>query len=146
MNNLNVASRYDLSLKAERKVSNCNPEKSQTHECIKKFIASQMNCSTKWENKYFPDSYPSCKSNEDLKSYLDIRLSIYQHFFDEQLKQCFQPKCYEQYGVANHFTDYNEDLVKSLPIMQEFLNKNVTKLFLGINGMKVSKYLSVKAM
>ena len=146
MNNLNAASRYDLSLKAERKVSNCNPEKSQTHECIKKFIASQMNCTTKWENKYFPDHYDSCKSKEELKSYLDIRLSIYQHLFDEQLKQCFQPKCYEQYGVANYFTDYNEDLVKSLPIMQEFLNQNVTKLFLGINGMKVSKYLSVKAM
>ena len=53
LNKLNVVSRYDLSLKAERKVSNCNPDRSQTHECLKKFIASQMNCTTKWENKYF---------------------------------------------------------------------------------------------
>ena len=138
LNKLNVVSRYDLSLKAERKVSNCNPDRSQTHECLKKFIASQMNCTTKWENKYFPDHYDSCKSKEELKSYLDIRLSIYQHLFDEQLKQCFQPKCYEQYGFATHFTDYNKELLNKMPIMQEFLNQSITALNLGINGMKVS--------
>ena len=138
LNKLNVVSRYDLSLKAERKVSNCNPDRSQTHECLKKFIASQMNCTTKWENKYFPDHYDSCKSKEELKSYLDIRLSVYQHLFDEQLRQCFQPKCYEQYGFATHFTDYDKELLNKMPIMQEFLNQSITALNIGINGMKVS--------
>ena len=137
MSHLGPGSVYYLSSKAKRKVTNCKPEKSQKYECIMKFIASQMNCSIELEKSYFPEDYPLCQSKEELKSYMDLRLSIYQHLYDDQLKQCFETKCYEKYWVAKHWADLNKDILGTLPQLAEFNEQNFTVVSLGINDLKV---------
>ena len=137
MNHLGPGTVYFLSSIAKRKVSNCKPEKSQKYECIMKFIASRMNCSIELEKSYFPEDYPLCQSNEELKSYMDLKLSIYQHLYDDQLQQCFETKCYEKYWIAKHWADLDKDIVGTLPQLAEFSDQNITVLSIGLNDLEV---------
>ena len=137
MNKLGQGSMWLLSSKAKRKVSNCKPEKSQKYDRVMKFIASQMNCSIELEKQYFPEDYPLCQSKEELKSYIDIKLSIYQHLYDDQLQQCFETKCYEKYWIAKHWTDFDIDFLGKLPQLADFVNKNFTVLSIGFHNLEV---------
>ena len=137
MNQLGPGTIYFLSSKAKRKVSKCKPEKSQKYECVMKFIASQINCSIELEKSYFPEDYPLCQSIEELKSYLDLKLSIYQHLYDDQLQHCFETKCYEEYWIAKHWGDLEKDILGTLPQLAEFNDQNLTVVTLGINDQEV---------
>ena len=137
INHLGPGTAYMLSSKAKRKVSNCKPEISQKYDCVMKFIASQMNCSIELEKQYFPEDYPLCQSKEELKSYIDIKLSIYQHLYDDQLQQCFETKCYEKYWIAKHWTDFDKDFLGKLPQLADFVNKNFTVLSIGFHNLEV---------
>ena len=128
---------YLLSSKAKKKVINCKPQKSQKYECIMNFIASQMNCSIELEKSYFPEDYPLCQSKEELKSYLDLKLSIYQHHYDDKLQQCLETKCYEKYWIAKHWGDLDKEILGTLPQLAQFKDQNLTVVTLGFNDLKV---------
>ena len=137
MDQLGPGTVYLLSSKAKKKVTHCKPEKSQKYECIMSFIASQMNCSIELEKSYFLEDYPLCQSKEELKSYLDLKLSIYQHRYDDQLQQCFETKCYERYWIAKHWADFDKDFLGKLPQLADFVNKNFTVLSIGFHNLEV---------
>ena len=137
INHLGPGSGYILSSKAKRKVSNCKPEISQKYDCVMKFIASQMNCSIELEKPYFPEDYPLCQSNEELKSYMDLKLSIYQHLYDNQLQQCFVTKCYKKYWTAKHWSDFNKGTLGTFPQLAKFSDQNFTVVSLGFNDLEV---------
>ena len=88
-------------MKKKVSVFNCTDIQLKRYDCIMKFIASKMNCSIELEKTYFPKNYPLCSTQEDLKSYYNIRLKIYQGLFDEELKSCHEHKCKQKSWISN---------------------------------------------
>ena len=92
---------YDLEMKKKLSVFNCTDTQMKRYDCIMNFIASKMNCSILLEKTYFPKNYPLCTTQEDLQSYYNIRLKIYQGLFDKELKSCHEHKCKQKLWVSN---------------------------------------------
>ena len=82
------------------------------------FVVSKMNCSMEWEEKYYSKQYPSCKSEEELKTYLELRKDVYTNKFEKELEHCFAKKCHQNYATA----DLKLDLDKELLIMSGYGN------------------------
>ena len=53
-----------------------------------------------WEAKYYPNHYPLCQSVGDLKTYIELRKTIYKNEFKNELEHCFSTKCQENYATA----------------------------------------------
>ena len=80
-------------------------------DCIMEFIVSKMNCSMEWEAKYYPNNYPLCQSVPELKTYLELRKSIYNNEFKNELEHCFSKKCQENEATAELIFSYDEELI-----------------------------------
>ena len=80
-------------------------------DCIMEFIVSKMNCSMEWEAKYYPNNYPLCQSVAELKTYLELRKSIYNNDFKNELEHCFSTKCQENEATAELIFSYDEELI-----------------------------------
>ena len=98
-------------MKSNRRISNCKKEPSKTFDCIMEFVVSKMNCSMEWEAKYYPNYYPVCQSVEDLKTYIELRKTIYKNEFKNELEHCFSTKCQENYATAELMFVYDEELM-----------------------------------
>ena len=104
-------------MKKKVSVFNCTDTQLKRYDCIMNFIASKMNCSIDLEKNYFPKNYSLCTTKEDLQSYYNIRLKIYQGLFDEELKSCHEHKCKQKswisslqgQHVVHNSTDYQEN-------------------------------------
>ena len=86
---------YDLTMKTNKRISNCNSQK--IFDCTMDFIVSKMNCSMEWEVQYYPANFPICQSKEDLKKYIELRQSVYNGDFVEEIRHCFGRKCQQNY-------------------------------------------------
>ena len=50
-----------------------------------------------WEVQHYPANFPICQSKEDLKKYIELRKSVYNGDFVEEIGHCFGRKCQQNY-------------------------------------------------
>ena len=99
-------------MKKNKLLTSCTNEAPNRFDCIMGFIASKMKCAIELEKIYFPKKYPICQSHEDFKSYVDLRLKIYQGYYDDDLKICHQRKCHQNSWIGNLQSQFVMDMVE----------------------------------
>ena len=100
---------YDLTMKTNKKISNCNSQK--IFDCTMELLVSKMNCSMEWEVQYYPANFPTCQSNEDLKKYIELRKSVYNGEFEKEIGHCFGEKCQQNYTMIDLRLDMDMEYV-----------------------------------
>ena len=99
-------------MKKTNLLNNCKNDAPNRFDCLMGFIDSKMKCAIELERDYFPKNYSLCQSQEDFKSYVDLRLKIYQGFYDNDLKSCLGRKCNTISWIGNLQTQYIMDMVE----------------------------------
>ena len=79
-----------------------------------------------WEKQFYPQKLALCKTKEDLKNYIKLKLDIYNLTYDKELSQCLKAKCYEKQAIPNSKMDFDEELMKYYGWFDEFIGKNIS--------------------
>ena len=100
-------------MKKKKLLTSCTVDAPNRFDCIMTFIASKLKCAIELEKFYFPKNYPICKSHEDFKSYIDLRMKIYQGYYEEDLKICHERKCHQNSWNSNLQSQFVMDMSES---------------------------------
>ena len=116
---------YDINMKTNKRISNCNSRK--IFDCTMEFIVSKMNCSMEWEVQHYPVHFSTCQSAEDLKKYIELRKSVYNgDEFEEEIRHCFGKKCQQNYAMVDLRMEHDKELLFQYMGLAEY--ENITTL------------------
>ena len=63
-----------------------------------------------WEVQHYPAHFPTCQSEEDLKKYIELKKSVYNGEFEEEIGHCFGKKCQQNVAIVDLRLDYDKEL------------------------------------
>ena len=115
---------YDINMKTNKRISNCNSQK--IFDCTMEFIVSKMNCSMQWEVQHYPAHFSTCQSAEDLKKYIELRKSVYNGEFEEEIRHCFGKKCQQNYAMVELRMEQDKELLYQYMGLEDY--ENITTL------------------
>lgn len=73
-------------METQKGVKNCDPDNRLDYvDCFKDFVTDKMGCSVPWGNHPKSDKSP-CKTQEELREYLNLRLKIFQAKHQDELE------------------------------------------------------------